>query len=116
MNVLHLGSTLGFPEGWIEHLATAIWLAPENDDLWLDDSTRRKEARNQLKDRLHDAPFCRRPLQQSNSMKKQNDRISWTFAGYSFTLSMPPRIPKHQLAEALREKATDLQESGDTTS
>ena len=58
---LHFSSPLGFPAGWIERLATAVWLAPENDDLWPDETETRRAARTQLGDLLWDGLYCRRP-------------------------------------------------------
>lgn len=58
---LHLSSPLGFPAGWVEHIATAVWLAPENDGLWTDEAEKRKLAREKLGDRLWDGSYCRRP-------------------------------------------------------
>jgi len=75
-NVLHLGTPLGFPVGWIERVATAVWLAPENDDLWQDELERREEARDKLGDLKHDASFCRRPGQRSKEMKNDMARKS----------------------------------------
>jgi hypothetical protein len=68
-NALHLGTPLGFPVGWIERLATAVWLAPENDDLWQDDSERRKDAIAALGSLWELHPFCRRPGQRPNRKK-----------------------------------------------
>ena len=70
-HVLHLGTPLGFPVGWVERLATAVWLAPENDELWQDELDRREEARDKLGDLKHDVSFSRRPNQQSKRMKQQ---------------------------------------------
>ncbi|MEX2306143.1 MAG: hypothetical protein WD738_01025 [Pirellulales bacterium] len=60
-HTLHLGSPLGFPAGWIEHLATAVWLAPENDELWQDEAVKRQKAREHYGDLLWDGSYCRRP-------------------------------------------------------
>ena len=60
-NVVHLSTPLGFPEGWIESLASAVWLAPENDDLWPDECDRRNKAREKLGDLKFDGLYCRRP-------------------------------------------------------
>lgn len=67
-SVLKLTNPLGFPLNWIESLATAIWLAPENDDLWSDEALRRHESRLALGSLLHDGKYCKRP----NSQRKKN--------------------------------------------
>lgn len=61
VHLLQLKNPLGFPAGWIEHIATAVWLAPENDDLWEDEKEQRQKARDQLGDLLWDGLYCRRP-------------------------------------------------------
>ena len=38
--LLRLQDPLGFPKPWVEHLATVVWLAPENDDEFADDPRR----------------------------------------------------------------------------
>lgn len=38
--ILKLSDPLGFPELWVETLASAVWLAPENDDQFSDDPRR----------------------------------------------------------------------------
>lgn len=60
-HTLSLGTPLGFPAGWVEHIATAVWLAPENDELWPDEVDEREKARRQYGKLLWDRTYCRRP-------------------------------------------------------
>ena len=107
-NVLRLGTPLGFPVGWVERLATAVWLAPENDGLWKDESVRREEARDELGELKHDVSFSRRPNQQSKKMKQKNERMEWTHNDTTYRLSYPSSAQQSQLAEALEERAQSL--------
>ena len=107
-NYLHLGSPLGLPEGWIERLATAVWLAPENDDLWKDESERRQKAIEQLGESHHDRSYCRRPGKRTKKDKGKDERISWTHAGVNIRLSYPPSTTRLQLADSLEQQVRRL--------
>ena len=62
IHTMHLGEDqLGFPAGWIEHLATAVWLAVENDDLWPDDVEQRHKDLESYGRLQRDGLYCRRP-------------------------------------------------------
>jgi hypothetical protein len=76
VHILHLSGPLGFPAGWIEHIATAVWLAPENDELWADEVEKRKLAREQLGDRFWDGLYCRRPIPEKESKEKKKGKSS----------------------------------------
>ena len=103
---LHLTTPLGFPAGWIEHLATAVWLAPENDDLWTDESAQRERAREQLGERRHDGLYCRRPEQQI----KKKEKISWRKDGIHLSLTYPLGLTPDRLADVLEDKANELRQ------
>lgn len=109
-DVLHLGTPLGFPVGWIERLATAVWLAPENDSLWPDESDKRRAAGEGLGNLRHTDSFCRRPGQQSKEMKNRNERMMWTQDGIPVTISYPPSTTISQLADLLQSKSQDLRQ------
>ncbi len=108
--VLQLGTPLGFPVDWIQRLATAVWLALENDSLWPDESDKRKAAREQLGTLVHDSAFCRRPGLQTKQMKNRNERMSWTEDGISFAVSYSPSVSRDRLATYLTSKGKELAE------
>jgi hypothetical protein len=60
-HALHLQEPFGFPAGWIQRIATAVSLAPENDSLWPDEADKRKAARAEYGELLWDGSYCRRP-------------------------------------------------------
>jgi hypothetical protein len=107
-NILHLGIPLGFPVGWIEQLATAVWLAPENDCLWPDEQEKRQKAKEGMRDLIHTESFCRRPGQQTKSMKNKNEKLSWMQDGIAVTVNYPPSVTCSQLAALLENKARQL--------
>jgi hypothetical protein len=107
-NVVHLGTPLGFPVGWIEQLATAVWLAPENDSLWHDESEKRQTAREKLGDLRHTDSFCRRPGQQPKKMKNKRKTVSWTEDGIPVTIHYPLSVPRSRLADLLENVTKDI--------
>ncbi|MBA4029896.1 MAG: hypothetical protein C0478_03215 [Planctomyces sp.] len=109
-NILHLGTPLGFPIGWIQQLATAVWLAPENDSLWPDEIEKRRVSCSSLSGLLHDVPFCRRPGQQTIKMKGKNQKLSWSVNGQTLAISFPPGLSQSELAELIEDKARKIRE------
>ena len=105
---LHLGSPLGIPEGWIERLATAVWLAPENDDLWDDESERRQKAIEQLGDLRYDGSYCRRPGKRTKQEKGHDEKISWWHDGVYMRLSYPPSVTLSKVADSLEQQVRSL--------
>ena len=110
-NTLHLGTPLGFPDGWIERLATAVWLAPENDDLWDDEAERRKSAREQLGALLYDRTYCRRPGNRRKEDKGRDETLEWMHGNVQMRLRYPPSIKLLHLPDILEKKASDLRAS-----
>lgn len=107
-SVLKLENPLGFPIEWVQTLATAIWLAPENDDLWQDDEARRVQARNGFGDKWERHHFCRRPNQQSKEMKRRRERMEWEHNGKQFVLTSPPGTTTYEVIAAIESKAKEL--------
>jgi len=107
-HVLHLGDPLGFPAGWIENVATAVWLAPENDDLWPDEAELRRKGVESLEGRGFDGLYCRRPGAQSKVQKGRREKIDWTYERVPFSVRYPPGISAVQVANALEEMAKEL--------
>jgi hypothetical protein len=107
-SVLKLENPLGFPIHWVETLATAIWLAPENDDLWQDEEASRARARDGFGDKWERHRFCRRPNQQSKEMKRRWERIEWEHDGRQFTLTYPPGTTTYEVVDAIESKAREL--------
>lgn len=107
-SVLRLENPLGFPIKWVEMLATAIWLAPENDDLWQDDEERRTQSRNGFGDKWEQHRFCRRPNQQSKKMKSRRERMEWSHRGKQFVLTSPKGTTRVEVIEAIEAKAKDM--------
>lgn len=107
-DVLNLGTPLGFPSGWIENIATAVWLARENDDLWTDETEKRSKAIQALEGRGFDGTYCRRPGAQTKMQKGKREKATWTHGNDSFSVSYPPNVTPIQLADALEDKARDL--------
>lgn len=105
---LRLADPLGVSESIVETLATAVWLAPENDDLWQDDAARRRTARELLAERRHSISFSRRPGQQTKEMKGKRERSEWTHDGLTVAISYPPGTDATKLAHALEAKAASL--------
>src|SRR5690606_18015227 len=104
-----LGTPLGFPEAWIERLATAVWLAPENDELWKDEAERRNAAIEELGPLWERHQFSRRPGQQNQAMKaKSRGRITWTHDGNSFAATFPAGLELAALANALEVQVASL--------
>lgn len=110
-NVIHLGTPLGFPVGWVQRLATAVWLATENDDLWQDELGIREEAREQLGDLKHDVSFCRRPDQKSRKIKNKNEKMSWIVDGINLALSYSPSVTSSKLSVIFEQKAKSIRDS-----
>jgi len=104
--VLQLSNPLGFPPAWIDQLATAVWLAPENDNLWQDELEKRRNSREELGNLIHTDSFCRRPGQQSKKMKNRNEKYPFTSDGITLTVSYPPSLSLSDLP-ALLEKMAD---------
>lgn len=107
-SVLKLENPLGFPIEWVETLATAIWLAPENDDLWQDDEARRMHARNGFGDKWERHRYCRRPNQHSKEMKRRRERMEWEHDGKQFVLTSPPGTTTYEVISAIESKAKEL--------
>ena len=110
-NSLHLGTPLGFPAGWIKRLATAVWLAPENDELWQDESEKRAKAIAGLGTLWEEHKFSRRPNKQTREMKKKNpkrEQIVWNDSGTDFTLSYTKGITLPNACNAVRKKLDTL--------
>lgn len=107
-SVLKLENPLGFPIEWVETLATAIWLAPDNDDLWQDDNERRTKARNGFGDKWERHRFCRRPNQQSKEMKRRRERMEWEHNGKQFVLTTPPGTTTYEVIAAIESKSNEL--------
>jgi hypothetical protein len=107
-SVLKLENPLGFPIEWVQTLATAIWLAPENDDLWQDDEARRMQARNGFGDKWERHRFCRRPNQQPKEMKRRRERMEWEHNGKQFVLTSPPGTTTYEVIAAIESKAKEL--------
>lgn len=105
---LNLGDPFGFPKGWIELLATAIWLAPENDDLWDDQSELRKNASEQLGVRRWDRTYCRRPGNRSKQQKGRDETLDWTHGDAQVRLRYPPSINASQIPDILEQQASEL--------
>jgi hypothetical protein len=106
---VQLRDPFGFPASWIGTLAIAVWLAPENDDLWADDETRRRKAIDALGNNREVHKFCRRPGQQSKEMKaRDRGKLKWEVDGSSWTLSYPKGQAIHQVANVLETKAREL--------
>ena len=107
-SVVKLENPLGFPIQWVKTLATAVWLAPENDDLWQDDDARRTQARDGFGDKWERHRFCRRPNQQSKEMKRRRERIEWEHNGRQFSLTFPPGTTTCEIIAAVKSKANEL--------
>ena len=107
-NILHFGTPLGFPSGWIERLATAIWLAPENDDLWEDEAEPRTKAREQFGTLLHDRTYCRRPGNRRKEDKGRDETLEWMHGNAQMRLRYPPSIEPLQIPDILEKKASEL--------
>jgi hypothetical protein len=111
-SVLKLDDPFGFPIGWVETLATAIWLAPENDELWQDDEARRTQSRKSFGDKWQLHRFCRRPNQQSKEMKRRRERVEWEHNGKLFALTFPHGTKTFEVIAAIEARAkaqpTDL--------
>lgn len=107
-SVLSLKNPLGFPIEWVQTLATAIWLAPENDDLWQDDEVRRMQARNGFGEKWERHRFCRRPNQQTKEMKRRRERMEWEHNGKQFVLTSPPGTTTYEVIAAIESRAKEL--------
>lgn len=107
-SVLRLENPLGFPIEWVRSLATAVWLAPENDDLWHDDELRRMQARSEFGNNWQRHLFCRRPNQQSKEMKRRRGRMEWGHCGKKFVLTFPADATTCEVIEAIESKAKVL--------
>lgn len=107
-SVLKLENPFGFPITWVETLATAIWLAPENDDLWQNDEERRTQARKGFGDKWERHRFCRRPNQQSKEIKRRRERMEWDHLGKQFVLTSPPGTTTFEVIAAIEAKAKEL--------
>lgn len=107
-NAMHLGSPLGFPVGWIDRLATAVWLAPENDDLWKDEAERRKQAVDELGSLAFDRTYCRRPGSRRKVEKGRDSSLEWTHGNAQIRLRYPPTLKASQIPDILEVKAHEL--------
>lgn len=107
-SVLKLENPLGFPINWVQTLATAIWLAPENDDLWQDDEASRMRARKEFGDKWERHSFCRRPNQQTKEMRGRRERMEWDHLGKQFALTYPPSTTTFEVIAAIEAKAKEL--------
>lgn len=107
-SVLKLERQLGFPIDWVESLATAIWLAPENDDMWQDDESRRTHARKEFGDKWGRQLYCRRPNQQSKKMKRNRERLEWDYCGKQFVLTAPLGTTTSEVIAAIESKVKGL--------
>ena len=103
-SILQLGDPMGIPVSWIETIATAVWLAPENDDLWPDDRERRQTARDQFGDLKFDGLYCRRP----KARMKRKEYLTWTHNEGQFSVKYDSGISCASVADALDAKATEL--------
>lgn len=106
--VLKLENPLGFPIDWVQSLATAIWLAPENDDLWKDDEMRRTQARSELVKVWERHLFCRRPNQQSKEMKSRREQLEWDHVGKQYVLTFTRGATPTEVVAAIETKAREL--------
>jgi hypothetical protein len=106
--VLKLENPLGFPIAWAETLATAIWLAPENDDLWQDEEARRAQSRKGFGEKWERHSFCRRPNQQSKEMKRRRERMEWDHHGKQFVLTASLGTKTSEVIAAIEAKAKEL--------
>ena len=107
---LHLGNPFGYPDGWIDRLATAVWLAPENDDLWEDESQYRLKAIEQLGELRWDGSYCRRPGNRTKQQKGNDETMSWTYAGVNMRFRYPPSIARLQVADSLEQQVQRLRQ------
>ena len=112
-NRLHLGTPLGFPVGWIEQLATANWLAPENDDLWKDEAESRKKAIEQLGSLAFDRTYCRRPGNRRIVDKGRDETLEWTHDSVQMRLRYPPSLEPSLIPDILEQKAREIRGEND---
>ena len=91
-------------------MATAVWLAPENDDLWEDESQYRLKAIEQLGELRWDGSSCRRPGNRTKQEKGNDETMSWTYAGVVMRLRYPPSITRLQTADSLEQQVRRLRE------
>ena len=108
-NAWHLGDPFGIPAGTLEGLATAVWLAPENDALWPDQIEQRNRARDEPKTHWERHRFCRRPGQRTRKQKGAKDRTAWSHDGRAFAATYPLGTTKEQLVESFRAKLQELE-------
>lgn len=107
-HVLKLGAPLGFPIGWIERLATAVWLAAENDELWLDEVEKRRAAVRQLGQLVFRSPYCRRPGARRRADKGRDEKLEWEHEGQQLRLFFPASLDVSNLPQILEAKACEL--------
>lgn len=116
VTAMHLGTPLGFPTGWIERLVEAVWLAPENDDLWHDDQNRRQLSIVNHGNLCHDGLYCRRPGRRTKQEKSKDERLSWSTGAVPYRVSYPPGVAQIQIADALETQAKELRTRNNSTS
>lgn len=103
-----LKDPFGFPIAWVENLATAVWLSPENDDLWQDELKERELARTRLGEKWERHLYCRRPNQASKEMKRQRKHLTWEHEGGHYVVTSPFATTSKELLNALDAISSEI--------
>lgn len=94
---------------WIGAIALAVFVAPENEDLWKDQVQKREAAISALRTHREIHVYCRRPgAQKRHDKALEKGRHTWEYQGDQFKLSFPKGVSKEQVADALKLEAANF--------